>query len=328
MKTILKLHQNGNFETLGVNVVKDTLGPNLMDPATMIPGYVTSDGRIEFVPGSDDKTTPFISVSSEEIYTLQSVANDGYDGVMYVALSEFDANYNFIKRNTYIDQSYSISLRTNWTCPQGVSYVRISFFEIQNYTVSFKHQRSLSLSLSENSVTLPRIIELPPPGYRNYFIEKESEIGWLSGVWIQPPNEADHSSGYVDVRGWDSFTVRIRFINADGRFSTWVSVLTYDEAKSPLGNLYDGNATEPDPFTGNYEWVFKRPVNFAYLRVSTTYYNRPGVTVKISIERGDTNNSKHYLAPEDLPSWAVDTGNPISITPRGIVIKGSLIQSP
>lgn len=180
-------------------------------------------------------------------------------------------------------------------------------------------------SFGENSITVPKIIEHPPPDYRNYFIEELSESGWVTGNAVQLPNEDDRCSHHIDVRGWESLTVRIRFYNADGSHSSWVSVATYNEAKGSIGILYDNYASGGDSFWGNYDWQYKAPVgNFSFIRISTTYYDTPGVTVKVSVERGDTNNTKHYLAPEDMPEWVVDTGNPISIFPEGIVIKGSL----
>jgi hypothetical protein len=178
-------------------------------------------------------------------------------------------------------------------------------------------------SFKGNEIIVPTIIEYPPTGYRNYFVEKTSVKGHITDNGsVVPPQEDERTSDFIDVKGWDMVTVRIRYKNMTGVYWAWGGIYLYDDNKNYLSTYMDEylGAT-----TGDHLFEIKLTPNVAYLRLYTTYYDTANVEVKISVERGNTANTKHYLAPEDMPSWVVDTGNPISIFPEGIVIKGDLI---
>lgn len=187
---------------------------------------------------------------------------------------------------------------------------------------------------TETLITVPKIIEYPPQGTRNYFIEKTSVPGFVMGYGeggigpgdLHPQNENDRTSDFIDVSTWGSATTRVRFKSMNGAYRAWVSIIFYDHSKKFLSWAFD-NYVGPSNSVGDYTFTFKVPVNAAFLRVSTNYYDNPNTSVKISVENGDTSNTKHYLASEDLPEWVRDTGNPISFFPQGIVIKGDIIQS-
>lgn len=83
----------------------------------------------------------------------------------------------------------------------------------------------------------------------------------------------------------------------NGAYEGYVGLAFYDIDKRfisiPLDDYTGVN-------NGDYMFEFITPSNAAFVRVSTNYYNNPVVDVKISVEKGTTENVGHYPAPEDL----------------------------
>ena len=180
----------------------------------------------------------------------------------------------------------------------------------------------------ENEITVPKIIEYPPSSeLRNYFIEKTSVFGYLnqSGVLAGPSSEKERTSDYINVSGWDVATIRIHYYNIHNNYDPWIGIYTYNANKGFISTpVYAYHYADNKEF---FLYEYKLPVNVAFIRVCSTQYDLPGTTVKISVERGETTNTKHYLSYEDMPSWVQDTGQPISFFSQGVVIKGDLIHT-
>lgn len=181
-------------------------------------------------------------------------------------------------------------------------------------------------SFKSDSIVVPQIIEYP--SYTNYFIERNSVEGWIEASTgdIAIANEHDRTSDFINVEGWGTATVRMRFINMDGSYQIWHGTYFYTPEKYYYSPDSEGTIAVA---TGDY--VYERkvtiPSDISFIRVSANYYDKEGVTVQISVERGDTQDIGHAIAVEDLASWARNTEHPISIFPEGIVIKGSLINT-
>ena len=193
-------------------------------------------------------------------------------------------------------------------------------------------QASRSYSFKRDSINVPRIIEYPPQGYRNYFIEKTSVEGYISGVTgnIQPPEEYERVSDFISIYGWESFVVRVEFKNLQSNSNTWLGISQFTGDRGFISFYIDDFVLESG-YVGDAVIEYYFPIweedAVEFIRVSVNYYDDPLVDVKVSIENGTVATQKHYLAPEDMPIWAIDTGNPVSIFPEGIVIKGDLIES-
>lgn len=193
-------------------------------------------------------------------------------------------------------------------------------------------QDNNTYSFTENQIIAPKIIEYPPIGYRNYFVEKTSVSGFINvypedgQIGVNPPNEHDRTSDYIDVEGWGSATIRIRYKGMNNSYRAWANVSFYTILKEFHSYAFDDYVGQ-NPSLGDYIFVFEVPVSIKYLRVSTNYYDNPNVDVKISVEKGLVDIAKHYLSFEDMPTWVKDTGQPISFFREGIVIKGYLIQT-
>lgn len=328
MTTILKLHSNGDFEAVGVDVITELFSENLIDFSRLVDGYISSTGTITIDPGATDKTTHFISVSVGEIYTIETILTDSSATWLYLGFSEFDANQNFIRREHLVDRGTSLNHKSTWVCPPDVAYVRISLWDIARYSNSFKLHIKPSLTFTENSITLPPIIELPSSGYRNYFIEKTSVPGYVYDErGLQVSNEHDRTSDYIDITGWTNTVIISRFNDMTGDYRAWIAVTYYNQNKEFLLTAHEDYHTGQGT-TGDIVVNLSLPTNANYMRVSANYYDNPNSKVKLSIEKGAVGTDRHYLAPEDLPDWVRDTGNPVSIFPQGIVIKGNLIQTP
>lgn len=183
-------------------------------------------------------------------------------------------------------------------------------------------------SFTENSITVPKIIEYPPANYRNYFIEKTSVPGVLyDGTGIHQGWEDDRTSDFIPVSGWESGVLRARFINMHGNYRAWIGILFYDVNKQYL-DLFLDEYVSAHGQVGDFTVEIPFPLNVDFIRVSVNYYDSSTASVKLSVEKGTVATEKHYLAPEDLPEWVVDTGQPVSIFKEGIVLKGNLIHSP
>jgi len=186
-----------------------------------------------------------------------------------------------------------------------------------------------SYSFAENVITVPKIIEYPPVGYRNYFIEKDSVIGFLSMSTGEPTTGVafdSRTSDFINVLGWGLATIRIEFNNMNSDYVARVGVYLYDTDRNYYDYLFDEILSVSD---GNHVFEFQAQIRqgVQFVRVCANYYDKAGTNVRISVEKGTVATQKHYLAFEDMPSWVVDTGQPISIFKEGIVIKGDLIQS-
>ena len=187
---------------------------------------------------------------------------------------------------------------------------------------------SAGYKFSGTGIEVPEIITLPPSDYRNYFIEKTVVPGYLSsatGSVVTPANEDDCTSDFIDITGWGTVTVRVWHTGMNGNFSNWTTILLYTSTQAYYDVVYDDGPS----YTGDtlFERTITIPEFVSFIRVSTTYFVTEGVDVKISVERGSTTVARHYPALEDLGDWVRDTGNPISLFPQGIAIKGSVIQS-
>lgn len=84
-----------------------------------------------------------------------------------------------------------------------------------------------------------------------------------------------------------------------GEYRAWLNLVFYDSNKKRLSVPWD-DYVGPNPSVGEYMFERKVPANATYLRFSVNYYDHPNVDVKVSIERGSTENVGHYPAPEDL----------------------------
>lgn len=185
----------------------------------------------------------------------------------------------------------------------------------------------------ENQITVPRIIEYPPQEKINYFINKTSVDGYIqhhardglyAGQFMQQSNEKERVSDYIDVNGWGIVTVRFRFYDTKD-LQPWLSVQTYDNNKNYLDAPIRGNFGTTN--SNYYMYEHKLNISTGFIRVSSSHWGYGESRVEISVEKGDTNDTKHYLALEDLPDWVRDTENPISIFKEGILIKGKIINS-
>lgn len=182
-------------------------------------------------------------------------------------------------------------------------------------------------SFNENSITVPKIIEYPPANYRNYFIEKTSEPGFIDGSgYVQASHEHDRVSDYIDISDWEYSMTIVRFNGMTGDYRAWVCISHFDENKNWIWDTHD-EYHSLEGQTGDIVVRIDSLADVSFMRVSVNYYDNPITDVKISVEKDTEGTDKHYLAPEDLPEWVVDTGQPISIFKEGIVIKGNLIQS-
>ena len=310
------------------------------------------------------KTSPFIPVTTNATYTinisydLNKLANVQTKWA-WGRLWTYDSNFKPVAQIGVYNKAADVyfgEYEVVTKIPSNVKYIRLSASHISQdaaiitinseqpenppvktilrlhangdfETIGTPLNEGQSYSFGESGITVPKIIEYPP--YRNYFIEKTSVSGVLSpndGITMLLADEYDRTSDFINVTGWTSGTIRLEYSNLAGSFRPWVAILLYDENKRAVDILFDDYIA---PANTKGDWVFTSTfeLDVSYIRICVNYYDHPTTDVKVSLTMGDTIHDKHYLAYEDMPSWVKDTGQPISIFPEGIVIKGEIIHT-
>lgn len=84
-----------------------------------------------------------------------------------------------------------------------------------------------------------------------------------------------------------------------GEYRAWLNIVFYNSNKQRLSTPFE-DYVGPNPSVGEYMFEREVPANASYLRFSVNYYDHPTVDVKVTIEKGSTQNIGHYLAPEDM----------------------------
>ena len=185
---------------------------------------------------------------------------------------------------------------------------------------------------------------------KNLYVIRDSEPGQLNSrnSQIIPQSNGTRTSDFIPVEPNEIYTISVYWSQQSSY--KWVMYHCYD---INYEFLYYGQL---DNYP-NLEFVNQIPIpsDVVYLRVSATQLENDDCKIQLEkgnvvtpyfpsfTDRGLNNlnpysfNKKEILIPKiveyppnredlDLPTWAKDTGNPISIFPEGIVIKGNLIE--
>lgn len=190
-----------------------------------------------------------------------------------------------------------------------------------------------NLIFNENYINVKNIIEYPEEKFRNYYVEKTISDGYITSQGeesykpgeIVPPNENDVTSDFINVEGWEDLTVRIRFLRMNGLYKAFVGVHCFDSNRGFVYSFYDDHASEDT--TGNFMYTLKIPINISYIRVSSNYHNVEGVEVQKTVEKGISDNIKHFKSYEDMPEWVKYSENNFSIFEEGLIIKGDILKN-
>lgn len=340
-KTILKLHANGNFETIGTPLQELK---NLFVLAETVPGYLSSSTGVLNPPEDGERVTDFIPITNVA-YVFQiwwdaiASTQEAYANIIF-----FNASKQFVATGERISQN-GLTYFTNIIYPPSdAAFLRISVnlletgvarvqlvkgSRVKPYTLApkdLKAQGIPAISFKDGGITVPEIIEYPPPGTRNYFVEKTSVRGFIENGVLVAPTQHDRTSDFINVTGWGSGVTRVTFDKMDASYHAWVGVFFYNAAKEFVSVRFDDYVT-PSPVTGSFIFEYTFPIDVAFIRVGANHYDHSIAETKISVEKGNVATQKHYLAPEDIPAWVVDTGQPVSFFEQGIVIKGGVINT-
>ncbi len=226
-KTILKIYENGDIETFGVELVE---ADNLFVIADSTPGMINELGVLDDTPTLGSRVSDFIPVVAGEAVTFQLYWSE--EAVMptprqvQYSVQAYDANFNHVVSITYRDLGWYASKDSfSGTIPANVSYLRIGFNHIDTghgriqvvrglkekpYTLSAKDLKVRGLpfySISEQQLIVPKLVrynpdtEMPPwvqntPYPVSIFPEGLVIKGELIGL-DEPPLTIDRTTVYL-----------------------------------------------------------------------------------------------------------------------------------
>jgi hypothetical protein len=281
-------------------------------------------------------------------------------GVIY----SYDDNLNPIRQEAFYNKAVSSTATVfNFTLPTNAKYIRLSASHIIQDAISIEMERIFNgrtvLKLYENgdleTIDMELITNSSTNGQSdgnnqrsNLFDYSKTVEGYLDINGKVVPTrtlEVNRVSDYIRVRTGENYTFNGNW-DIDIAYIIYCQIALYDNNYNFISTheIHYGGSDENN-FT--HDWIC--PSNVANIRLDALFFtgqnafNIEIIGTDLSQQEGTSGSIPFSIsvntitvptiieygkfAPLDLPSWVVDTKNPISFFPQGVVIKGNLIES-